>query len=84
MSANAQLEMNRLVRAFHSVVKDHLAMHPTMEYGTVTSVSPLMVLVDGSQTPVACFQNVAYSPTVGDRVLLHWIRKQYTVAFALS
>lgn len=43
-------------------------------YGTVTGTAPLQVLEDGAGTPVAAGHNAAYTPAVGDRVVVTAIR----------
>ena len=83
VSAQEELAVARFVRALNDQIKQHAAKMHRMEFGNVTQVSPLLVLIDGSQTSVPCFSDVSYTPTLGDRVYLHIVRNQNVVAGAI-
>lgn len=51
----------------------------TLLIGTLTATSPLQVRLDGSSTPVPAQRLAAYSPHVGDRVLVAVIGSQSLV-----
>ena len=84
MNAAEQLELDRFVQALNNQIRAHMSTGHTMAYGTVSAVSPLTVLLDGSATPAPCFRDASYSPTAGDRVYVHNIRNQNVVAGKLA
>jgi hypothetical protein len=85
MTARSQLELSKLITVLNTHIRGHLAAKPDIAFGTVTSVSPLLVLIDGAQTPAPVLQQRQYAGTgaVGDRVMMHIVNNLYVVADAV-
>lgn len=52
---------------------------PTYRFGTVTSVDPLRVRLDGESSPVPSKPVTLIAPDVGDRVLVHIYHRQMVI-----
>lgn len=82
-SADAVFLM-RIVRTIRGEIAKAASTGPDIQYGNVTQVSPLKVLLDGSTTATTAYKDATYSPVVGDRVLIHIVRNEPVVAFKIG
>jgi hypothetical protein len=84
LSAQDRIEMRKFIGELHAAIASHIQKTHYIEYGTVKQVSPLLVQADGQVTPKPAAKNASYSPALNDRVLMHVVRNQQVVAFAIG
>jgi hypothetical protein len=85
MGAADTIIIQRLVRSIHKTIAKATADAPDIVAGTVTQVSPLMVMIPGAKTAAPAYGYASYTGrTLGDRVVVHTVRNELYVAGKLA